>query len=142
MSRVFPFISVDDAKNAIRLYKQAFDVIEVGDPTYYSEFYSDPTIANKIAHMALSIEGSPLFINDAHEQPDVEQSRFTVNVEVDSKDKLYKSFHALKENAKHIYYEPTNVGWSDLGFSLKDQFGVIWMVYVVDKSGIIRQLND
>jgi uncharacterized glyoxalase superfamily protein PhnB len=132
MSRVFPFISVDDAQSAITIYKQAFKVEEIGSPTYYSEFYDDPSIANKIAHMALSIEGSPLFINDAHEQPDAEQSRFTVNVEVDSKDKVKKAFRVLKEVAKHIYYEPTDLGWSDLGFSLKDQFGVIWMVYVVE----------
>jgi len=132
MSRVFPFISVDDSQSAISLYKRAFIVEEIGSPTYYSEFYDDPLIANKIAHMALSFEGSPLFINDAHEQPDVEQSRFTVNVEVESKDKVKKAFHALKEDAKHIYYEPTDLGWSDLGFSLKDQFGVIWMVYVVE----------
>lgn len=82
--------------------------------------------------MALSIEGSPLFINDAHEQPESEQSRFTVNVEVDSKDKVNKAYRVLKENAIHIYYEPTDLGWSDFGFSLKDQFGVIWMVYVVE----------
>ena len=132
MSRVFPFISVDDAQAAISLYKQAFTVKEIGTPTYYSEFYDDPSIANKIAHMALSIEGSPLFINDAHEQPESDQSRFTVNVEVDSKDKVNKAFHTLKEDAKYIYYEPTDLGWSDLGFSLKDQFGVIWMVYVVE----------
>lgn len=132
MSRVFPFISLDDAQSAISLYKQAFIVEEIGSPTYYSEFYDDPSIANKITHMALSIEGSPLFINDAHEQPDNEQSRFTVNVEVESKDKVDKAFRVLKKDAKNIYYEPTDLGWSDLGFSLKDQFGVIWMVYVVE----------
>jgi uncharacterized glyoxalase superfamily protein PhnB len=133
MSRVFPFISVDDARKAIEIYKQAFTTEEIGMPTYYKEFYDDPSIANKIAHMALSIEGSPLFINDAHEQPDSEQTRFTVNVEVASIDKVYKAFDALKKNAKNIFYKPTNLGWSDLGFSLKDQFGVIWMVYIVEK---------
>ena len=132
MSRVFPFISVDNARKAIDVYKQAFVTEEIGMPTYYKEFYDDPSIANKIAHMTLSIEGSPLFINDAHEQPDIEQSRFTVNVEVESKDKVDKAFRVLKKDAKHVYYEPTDLGWSDLGFSLKDQFGVIWMVYVVE----------
>lgn len=131
MSRLFPFISVDGAQTAIELYKQAFNVEEIGKPTFYTEFFDDPTIANKIAHMAISIEGSPLFINDAHEQPDSDQSRFTINVEVSSRDKVHKAFNKLKETSKHIYYEPKKLDWSDVGFSLKDQFGVIWMVYVV-----------
>lgn len=132
MSRVFPFISVNNAREAIELYKQAFHLEEIGKPTFYSEFYKEPSIANKIAHMALSIEGCPLFINDAHEQPDSDQSRFTINVEVSTVDKVYQAFNALKESATNIYYEPTKLGWSDIGFSLKDQFGVIWMVYVVE----------
>lgn len=34
MSRVFPFISVDDEQTAISLYKQAFTVKKIGTPTY------------------------------------------------------------------------------------------------------------
>ncbi len=52
--------------------------------------------------MALSIEGSPLFINDAHEQPDAEQSRFTVNVELDSKDKVKKAFRIKRRCKTHL----------------------------------------
>lgn len=130
MNRVFPFISVDNAADAIELYKRAFGAKEIGDRTFYREFYDDPTIKNKIAHVTLSIEDSPLFINDAYEQPNTDQSRFTVNVELSTNDKVVHAFHVLRETAQTIFYEPMNLGWSELGFSLKDAFGVLWMVYV------------
>lgn len=129
MNRVFPFLSVDGAKAAIELYKQAFDARIVGDITTYEEFYPDDPDKNHIAHATLQIEGSPLFIGDAKDQPYKEQVRITVNVELSTKEKVQHSFNVLSKEAFHVYYEPCHVGWSDLGYSLRDKFGILWMVY-------------
>lgn len=129
MSRVFPFVSVDGAKEAIILYKEAFDASIVGEITTYEEFFPEDPDKDKIAHATLSIDGSPFFIGDAKDQPDKEQVRITVNVELSTIEKVQHSFDVLQQDARQVYYEPCDVGWSALGYSLRDQFGVLWMVY-------------
>ncbi|QMS85303.1 VOC family protein [Candidatus Xianfuyuplasma coldseepsis] len=129
MSRVFPFISVDGAKDAIELYKQAFNAEVVGEITTYEEFFPDHPDKDNIAHAALSIGGSPLFIGDAKDQPYKDQVRVTVNVELPTIESVQKSFSVLQKEAREVFYEPCDVGWSELGYSLRDQYGILWMVY-------------
>jgi uncharacterized glyoxalase superfamily protein PhnB len=129
MSRVFPFISVDGARDAIELYKQAFQATLLGDITTYGEFFPEEEGNENIAHAAILIEGSPMFINDAKDQPYKEQSRVTVNVELPSVEKVEHSFQELAKTAKEVFYPPQDVGWSESGYSLRDAFGIVWMVY-------------
>lgn len=129
MSKIFPFISVDNARKAIMLYKHAFHARDVGEITLYKDMIEN-SYDDGIAHAALAIDDAMLFINDARDQPDVDQLRFTINVELQSQEKIMHAYDVLKHDAKNIYYQPMALGWSDLGFSLKDQFGVIWLIYL------------
>ena len=129
MSRVFPFISVDGAMQAIELYKKAFKAKIVGEITTYGEWAPEMADKDKIAHAALSIFESPIFIGDAIDQPYKEQGRVTVNVEVPSLEEVRSSFEELKKDAMKIFYEPRDVGWSELGYCVRDKYGIIWMAY-------------
>lgn len=129
MSRVFPFVSVDGAKDAIELYKNAFDAKIVGEITTYGEWAPEMADKDMIAHAALDIDGSPMFIGDAVDQPYKEQSRVTVNIEIPTLEKVKSSFAVLKKDAMKIFYEPKNVGWSELGYCVRDKYGIIWMAY-------------
>ena len=70
-----------------------------------------------------------MFIADAIDEREDQQERFTVNIELSSKEAVLQAFEVLKENAIKLYYQPQDVGWSELGFSLKDQFIVLFLVY-------------
>jgi uncharacterized glyoxalase superfamily protein PhnB len=133
MTRVFPFIQVDDAMSALTFYGKAFGAKPVGDITYYKAFEPDSEYKDLIAHSALQFNEAMLFISDAIDQPRTNETRFTVNVELDNEDLIKNSFNVLSVNAEEIYYEPVNIGWSPLGYSLRDKFGVIWMVYLVSE---------
>lgn len=130
MNRVIPFLSVDGAKEAIQLYERAFDAKVVGDSTTYDAFFPDHPDKDKIAQVTLSIEQSPLFLCDAKDQPYKEQDRITISIEHATIEQVQTSFDVLQETAKEVFYPPTNLGWSDLGYSLRDEFGILWMVYV------------
>lgn len=129
MNRVFPFILVDNAKEAIEVYMDAFQATLLGETTYHRDFDEHTDYPDKIAHAAIQIESSPLFIADAIKEKENGQERFTINIELSTKDAVLKAFDVLKKEATTIYYAPQDVGWSDLGFSLKDQFKVIFLVY-------------
>lgn len=129
MNRIFPFISVDDAASAIDLYKEAFHASLIGEITYFSTFEPEASYKDKIAHAALKVEQSQFFIGDAVDQPYVGDTRFTVNVELPSKDKVIHAFNVLEKDAKEVFGGLEEQAWSELGFTLRDAFGVIWLVY-------------
>jgi len=129
MNRVFPFISVDNAEEAIELYIKAFDGKIKGEITRYGEFEPDKPYKDKIAHATIQIEQSHLFISDALDQPYVDDTRFTVNVELPSLETVKSSYDVMVVGAKKIYNAPIKLPWSELGYTLRDKYGVIWMVY-------------
>ena len=129
MNRIFPFILVEDAKKAIEVYINAFHAALLGDITYYKEWDDQAPYPDKIVHAALRIEDSQMFIADAINEREDQQERFTVNIELSSKEAVLQAFEVLKENAIKLYYQPQDVGWSELGFSLKDQFNVLFLIY-------------
>ena len=129
MNRIFPFILVEDAKEAIDFYIKAFNAKLLGDITYYKEWDDQAQYPDKIVHAALRIEDSQMFIADAINEREDQQERFTVNIELSSKEAVLQAFEVLKENAIKLYYQPQDVGWSELGFSLKDQFKVLFLIY-------------
>jgi uncharacterized glyoxalase superfamily protein PhnB len=129
MNRIFPFILVEDAKEAIEFYRKALNATLLGEITYYKEWDIKAQYPDKIVHAALRIEDSQMFIADAINELEDQQERFTVNIELPSKEAVLHAFEVLKEEAVKIYYPPQDVGWSDLGFSLKDKFKVIFLIY-------------
>lgn len=129
MNRVFPFVGVDGAKEAIELYKEAFHAEVVGKITTYGDFAPAKADPELIAHCALKIFGSPLFIGDAVDQPYKEQSRVNVTVEIPTLDMVKSSFEVLQEEASNVFYKPRDVGWSELGYCVRDKYGIIWMAY-------------
>ncbi len=72
MSRLFPFVSVDGAKDAIELYKKAFDAKVIGEMSTYGEFPNMEAYKDLIAHATLHIFDSPMYIQDAVDQPDLQ----------------------------------------------------------------------
>tara|TARA_B100001939_G_scaffold324912_1_gene317262 strand:- start:3041 stop:3430 length:390 start_codon:yes stop_codon:yes gene_type:complete len=126
MNRVFPYLFVNNANNAIKLYKKAFDAILIGDVTYLE---SNGEANKKISHATLAIEKSQFFIGEADLIDYDKNSRITVNVELSSESKVKQAFEVLEKKAKKIYYKPQHLPWSSVGFSLRCQFEIDWMIY-------------
>ena len=126
MNRVFPYLFVNNANDAIKLYEKAFDASLIGDITYIE---SNDNANKKISHATLSIEKSQFFIGEADLIEYDKNSRITVNVELSSESKVKKAFEVLEKTAKKIYYKPQYLPWSSLGFSLRCQFEIDWMIY-------------
>ena len=82
MNRVFPYLFVNNANEAIKLYKKAFNAILIGDITYLE---SNDEANKKISHATLSIEKSQFFIGEADFIDYDKNSRITVNVVVYNK---------------------------------------------------------
>lgn len=126
MNRVFPYLFVTNADEAIKLYKKAFDAILIGDITYIE---SNEVANKKISHATLSIDKSQFFIGEADLIDYDKNSRITVNVELSSESKVKQAFEVLETKAKKIFYKPQHLPWSSLGFSLRCQFEIDWMIY-------------
>lgn len=130
MQSIIPFIFVDNASEAIKLYEKAFHARVYG--MSYLHEYEDVEDKTLIAQSTLIIYGDHLFIGDAYEQPNPISERSTIVIQVPTVEDVNRSFNVLKEGG-HVYYEPAKLPWSDLGYSLKDSFGVVWMIYVVEQ---------
>ena len=128
MQSIIPFIFVDKASEAIKLYEKAFHAT-LYDISYLHE-YEEVEDTSLIAQSTLIIYGNHLFIGDAFQQPDPISDRSTIVIQVPSIDDVTHSFNILKEQGQ-VYYAPVELPWSKLGYSLKDAFGVVWMIYVV-----------
>ena len=126
MNRVFPYLFVNNANDAIKIYKKAFNAILIGDVTYLE---SNDEVNKKISHATLAIEKSQFFIGEADLIDYDKNSRITVNVELSSESKVKQAFEVLETKAKKIFYKPQHLPWSSLGFSLRCQFEIDWMVY-------------
>jgi len=126
MNRVFPYLFVNNSNEAIKLYKKAFDATLIGDITYLE---SNDEANQKISHATLAIEKSQFFIGEADLIDYDKNSRITVNVELSSESKVKQAFEVLEKKAKKIYYKPQHLPWSSLGFSLRCQFEIDWMIY-------------
>ena len=126
MNRVFPYLFVNNSNEAIKLYKKAFDATLIGDITYIE---SNDIVNKKISHATLSIEKSQFFIGEADFIEHDKNSRITVNVELSTKYKVKRAYEVLEKKAKKIYYKLQHLPWSSLGFSLRCQFEIDWMIY-------------
>lgn len=126
MNRVFPYLFVNNANEAIKLYKKAFEAKLIGDITYLE---SNDEVNKKISHATLAIEKSQFFIGEADLKDYDKNSRITVNVELSSESKVKQAFEVLEKKAKKIFYKPQYLPWSSLGFSLRCQFEIDWMIY-------------
>lgn len=119
MSRVIPFIYVKYAEEAIATYIKAFHA-HLDKPLVTYEH------SHKIQHASLVMFGDHIFIADT--QDNIEQHMF-LTIECPHQEDVVRAFEILKEDADihmPIIFESDP---STYAFSLKDKFGVSFLVY-------------
>lgn len=119
MSRVIPFIYVPYAEEAIETYQKAFKAYLDRPLVTYPN-------SHKIQHASLVIFGDHIFIADTQDK--TEQHMF-LTIECPNQEDVVHAFQILKEDAEihmPIMFESDP---STYAFSLKDKFGVSFLVY-------------
>jgi len=123
MSKVIPFIFLEDAKTALALYKKAFNGSIEGPITDLGEQTGNESLNGKIAHASLNILGQTLFIGEATDANKGQQSFLAV--ECDTIDQVILAYDILSEDAAiHMPLDEETYA-----FSLVDSFGVSFLVY-------------
>lgn len=123
MSKVIPFIFVEDAKAALALYKLAFNGSVEGPITDLGEQSRNEAWSGKVAHTSLVILGHTLFIGEATDANKGQQSFLAV--ECDTIDQVILAYDILSEDATiHMPLDEETYA-----FSLVDTFGVSFLVY-------------
>lgn len=123
MSKVIPFIFVEDAKAALALYKQAFNGSVEGPITDLGEQSGNEAWSGKVAHASLVVLGQTLFIGEATDANEGQQSFLAV--ECDTIDQVILAYDILSEDATiHMPLDEETYA-----FSLVDTFGVSFLVY-------------
>jgi uncharacterized glyoxalase superfamily protein PhnB len=123
MSKVIPFIFLEDAQAALTLYKLAFNGSIEGPITDLGEQTGNEGLNGKIAHASLNILGSTLFIGEATDANKGQQSFLAI--ECDTIDQVIQAYDILSEEA--VIHMPLDE--ETYAFSLVDRFGVSFLVY-------------
>jgi len=131
MSKLIPFITIDNAASAIEFYKEVFNAEVLGEITMLSNVpgVDQSKYQGKIGHCSLKISDSTIFINDSIEEyPLTPGDRIQLVLELESEETLKKAFEKLAKQGK-IIEELQEVFWGALFGTVKDQYGVTWQIY-------------
>lgn len=131
MSRLIPFITVDDAGSAIAFYQDVFQAEIQGDITMLKDVpgMNQSNYEGKIGHCSLKILDSVIFINDTiAEYPLTPGDRIQLVLELGSEEELRIAFKKLAKDGE-IISNLQEVFWGALFGTVKDQFGVTWQIY-------------
>ena len=128
---IIPFVSVNNALEAIDFYRNTFgaevnqDITMLQNvPGYEGEEYKD-----KVGHSTLVIQGSTLFLNDLIDSSPLDKGdniQFVLNFETE--EKLRTVFEKLAEEGE-VKAELQEVFWGALFGTVKDKFGITWQIY-------------
>lgn len=131
MGKVIPFISVENAQEAIALYQDVFGATVQGEITMLDQVpgMEKSVYQGKIGHCSLQIGETILFINDVIEEyPLTPGDRIQMVYNFDDEKSLRVAFEKLSKQGK-IIEELQKVFWGGLIGTIKDQFGVTWQIY-------------
>ena len=129
MSKLIPFITVDNALEAIKFYGYVFDAKLVGEITMLDQVpgMNKPEYAGKVGHSTLDIMGSNIFINDTLDEFSLTPGD-RIQLVLGTEGALKKAFDSLRKEGK-VIQELHEVFWGALFGTIKDKFGVTWQLY-------------
>jgi len=131
MSKLITFITVDNATQAIELYKEVFGAEVQGEITMLNTIpdADKSKHVGKIGHCSLKIYDTILFVNDTvDEYPLTPGDRIQLVLEMETEMDLKIAFKNLAKEGK-IIAELQEVFWGALFGTVKDKFGVTWQLY-------------
>lgn len=130
MSQVTPYLTLYNAKDAIEYYKDLFKGEIIGEIDMLSDFEGFEDKTDKIAHCALKIFDTVVFINDnLEEEPLAVGDHIQLVVKFDDKDHLKNVFRTFAENG-HVFAPLQEVPWGSLSGTVRDQYHVTWMLFI------------
>lgn len=128
---VIPFLSVNNALEAISFYKKVFKAEVNQEMTMLQNIsgYETEEYKDKVGHCTMIIQGSTIFINDIIEQNPLKKGdniQFVLNY--NTEEELRNTFKTLAETGE-IKAELQEVFWGALFGTVKDKYGVTWQMY-------------
>ena len=130
MSKVTPYLTLYNAMEAIDFYKEVFHGEVVGEIDMLNKFEGFENYPDHVAHCALRILDTIIFINDNLESdPLKEGDHIQLTVVMDSEEELRRAFELLKDNGL-VFNEIQEVPWGKLGGTVRDKYHVTWMMFV------------
>lgn len=131
MGQLIPFVTVDNAVDAIAFYKDVFGAEVRGDITMLEDVpgMDKSNYKGKVGHCTLQIQDSVFFINDTIDEIMLTPGdRIQFVLELEDEKTLQSAFAKLAKEGK-IVAELQEVFWGALFGTVKDQFGVTWQIY-------------
>ncbi|QMS85361.1 VOC family protein [Candidatus Xianfuyuplasma coldseepsis] len=131
MGQIIPFVTVDNAMDAIAFYKDVFGAEIQGDITMLEDVpgMDKSTYKGKVGHCTLKIHDSTLFINDAIDEVMLTPGdRIQFVLELPDEKTLRTTFENLSLSGK-VVSELQEVFWGALFGTVKDQFNITWQIY-------------
>jgi PhnB protein len=129
MSKLIPFLYVDQALEAIDFYKEVFDAKQVGEMTMLENIPGMERFKNKVGHCTLQIDGDSFFVADTlGDYPLKKGQSIQLVIDLGTEERLRSAFTKLSQEGQ-IKQELHEVFWGALFGSVEDKFGVTWQIY-------------
>src|SRR5690554_2203021 len=127
-----------ETEEAFNFYKSVFKGEFMGGIMRFSDVPPDenmPPLAeedkNRVMHVTLQLPGGNLLMGSdiftGTGDKFIKGNNIYINVSPDSREETDRIFNALKEGGK-VEMEMQDMFWGDYFGSLKDKFGVLWML--------------
>lgn len=129
MSKVIPFLYLDNALEAIEYYKDVFAAIVQGEITMLDQATGNEKFKGKVGHCNLLLDDTVLFIGDTLEEYPLQKGDdIQLVFDLGTEERLRKAFKTLAKDGE-IKQELQEVFWGALFGSVKDKYGVTWQIY-------------
>ncbi len=129
MSKVTPYLTLYNAKVAVAFYQSVFKTEIIGEIDMLSSFEGFEDYEDKIAHCALKIEDTIVFINDnLEEEPLALGDHIQLVIKMDSEEEVREAFGKL-EDGGFVFAPLQEVPWGKISGTVRDQFHVTWMIF-------------
>lgn len=128
---IIPFLSVNNALEAIEYYKKVFKAEMNQKMTMLKEIpgFEAPEYEDKVGHSTLIIGGSTLFVNDLLEKyPKTIGDNIQFVLDYETEEELRSVFNEVAKEGK-IIEELQEVHWGALFGTVLDKYGVTWQMY-------------
>lgn len=129
MSKLIPFVTVENALEAIEFYKDVFGASVNGDITMLENVPGMEKHKGKVGHCSLLVKDTVIFVNDyLEEYPLAPGDRIQLVLELENEEELRNAFSKLAKKGQ-VTQELHEVFWGALFGGVKDEFGVTWQIY-------------
>ncbi len=129
MSKLIPFLYLDNALEAIEFYKEVFNAKVQGEITMLENIPGNEKFKGKVGHCSIMFDDTVIFIGSTLEEYPLDQGDdIQLVMDLGSKERLHKVFESLLQDGK-LKQELHEVFWGALFGSVKDKFGVTWQIY-------------